>query len=35
MREFLEAVYDYPWTTFFVILGMISIGNAWNPKIKR
>ncbi len=35
MREFLEAIYDYPWTTFFVVLAMVSIGNAWTPKNRR
>lgn len=35
MREFLEAVYDYPWTAIFVTIGLIAIGNAWNGKNKR
>jgi hypothetical protein len=32
MREFLQAVYDYPWTTFFVFIGLIAILNASNGK---
>lgn len=32
MREFLKAVYDYPWTTFFMVAAMIAIGNAFNSK---
>ena len=34
MREFLQAVYDYPWTTFFVVIGLIVIGDAFNNKKK-
>jgi len=25
MRDFIEAVYEYPWTTFFIFMGIISI----------
>jgi len=25
MRDFIEAVYEYPWTTFFIFLGIVSI----------
>jgi hypothetical protein len=32
MREFLTAVYDYPWTTFFVVIGCIAILNAANNR---
>jgi di/tricarboxylate transporter len=32
MREVFEAVNDYPWTTFFVILGLIAIGNAFSGR---
>jgi len=32
MREFLEAVYNYPWTTFFIVIGCIAILNAANPR---
>jgi len=27
MRDFIEAVYEYPWTTFFIFLGVLSIIN--------
>jgi hypothetical protein len=27
MRDFIEAVYEYPWTTFFIFLGVVSIIN--------
>lgn len=32
MREFLQAIYDYPWTTFFVVIGLIAILNAANSR---
>lgn len=32
MREFLQAIYDYPWTTFFVTVGFIAILNAANNR---
>lgn len=32
MKEFIEAVYQYPWTSFFILLGLISIANAFNNK---
>lgn len=32
MREFLQAVCDYPWTTFFIFVGITSILNAANGK---
>lgn len=32
MREFLQAVYDYPWTTFFIVLASIAILNAANSR---
>lgn len=32
MREFLKAVYDYPWTAFFVFIGIIAILEAANSK---
>jgi hypothetical protein len=32
MREFLTAVYDYPWTTFFVVIAIIAILNSANNK---
>ncbi len=32
MREFLQAVYDYPWTTFFVVIASIAILNAANTR---
>lgn len=27
MRDFIEAVYEYPWTSFFILLGIMSIIN--------
>lgn len=32
MREFLQAIYDYPWTAFFAVLGLIAILNAANNR---
>lgn len=32
MREFLESINDYPWTTFFVVISLIAIGNAFSNK---
>lgn len=32
MREFLQAVYDYPWVTFFMVIAMVAIGNAFSNK---
>lgn len=28
VREFLQAVYDYPWTTFFVFIGLVAVMNS-------
>jgi hypothetical protein len=25
MRDFIEAVYEYPWTSFFILVAIISI----------
>lgn len=32
MREFLEAIQDNKWTTFFVFLMLVAIGNSFNNK---
>ena len=32
MREFFEAIQDNKWTTFFVFLMLVAIGNSFNNK---
>jgi hypothetical protein len=34
MREFLQAINDYPWTTFFVVISLAAIGNVSSNKNK-
>ncbi len=32
MREFFEAIQDNKWTTFFIFLMLVAIGNSFNNK---
>jgi hypothetical protein len=32
MKEFLEAINQYPFTTFLVVIALIAIGNAFSNK---
>ena len=34
MREFLEAIQDNKWTTFFVFIMLVAIGNAFGSNNK-
>jgi Tfp pilus assembly major pilin PilA len=32
MRDFIEAVYEYPWTSFFILVAIIAIINKIKEK---
>jgi len=32
MKEFIETVNEYPWTSFFILIGLISIAKALSNK---
>jgi hypothetical protein len=32
MREIFEAINEYPWTTFFIFIMLVGIGNAFSGR---